>query len=380
MANQILKEFTKNLRLGFLCLTLLILNNNSLFGNLLHEETKTINKSFKISKLGDLNVDNRYGNIKIESWDREEVSFQIDIKVSSNSKSKAQEAIDDVSITFTSMSNEVSAVTEIGNSNSSSGFWSWIGNNTNLSYKIHYYIRCPKSLNLGLTNKYGNISLPDWTGNAVLNVSYGSLTTQDMSAKTKAFVSYGSFDMKNINDLYTVVKYSEGKLTNANLLDMQVSYSDIKVMSASKVTGTNKYSDIKIDNVSTSATFTGNYNDYKIGEAAVVTLKGSYTDITIQNLLTQFTTEQNYGAASIKNVSSTAKAINFIGKYTGFSINGMSNFNLKYNGKYANPSLPASFKYRVKDKDGSAFSCEGEEGNGKIDVRISTSYGGVKIQ
>nr|HMP32416.1 hypothetical protein [Saprospiraceae bacterium] len=274
-----------------------------------------------------------------------------------------------------------SAVTELGSSNNSSSMWSWISSGTNnLSYKIHYYIKCPKTLNANLTNKYGNINLPDWQGNAVINVSYGKLTTQDISAKTKAFVSYGGLNMKNIADLYTLVKYSDGKIQNANQLEMQVSYSDIDILSVGKLSATNKYSDITVESISNSANLTGNYNDYKIGDATIVDIKGNYTNVAVDNLLTQFKSEQSYGATSIKNVGPNAKAINFDGRYTGLTIRGLKNYKLNFSGKYSTPTLTSGFIYRVKNKDGNSFSCEGEDGNGQVDVRIATSYGGVKIQ
>ena len=232
-----------------------------------HEVTKSITKSFKISKTGNLNVDNKYGNVKIETWDRDEVSFQIDIKVSATSKSKAEEAIDRISITFSNTSSEVSAVTEIDDANSS-GFWSWFGNN-NQSFKIHYYIKCPKSMSLELSNKYGNITLPDWSGNAVINLKYGSITSQNMTAKTKLFLSYGGLDMKNISDLYSVIKYSDGSIANCENADLQLSYSDLKLTNVAKLKSENKYSKIGIDAIGTSASLLGNYNSYKIREAAL---------------------------------------------------------------------------------------------------------------
>lgn len=343
-----------------------------------HEVTKTISKSFKISKTGNLTVENKYGNVKVETWDRDEVSFQIEIKVAAASKSKAEEAIDRISITFSNTSSEVSAVTEIDEANNS-GFWSWI-NNSNQSFKIHYYIKCPKSLSLDMSNKYGNITLPDWNGNAVINLKYGNINAQNMTSKTKLFLSYGGFDLKNISDLYSVIKYSDGTIGMCQNADLQLSYSDITITSVQSLKSENKYSKINIDEITSSGSLSGNYNNYKIRESASLIMNGSYSDLNIQNLLSSLETNQAYGGVTIGNVSSGVKSIKFEGKYTGLTISNMRNFTLKYSGKYSTPTLPAGFDYRIKDKDGNSFNCEGSEGNGKTNVQIITSYGGVKIR
>jgi hypothetical protein len=235
-------------------------------------------------------------------------------------------------------------------------------------------------MNLGLGNKYGNITLPDWSGNAVINLKYGSITSQNMTAKTKLFLSYGSFDMKSITDLFAVIKYSDGSVMSCENADIQLSYSDLKLSNVTKLKSENKYSKIGIDVVESSASLTGNYNGYKIREAAAITINGSYTDLNIQNLSTSLESDQAYGGLTVGNVKASTRFIKFDGKYTGLTINNMKNFTLKYTGKYSTPTLPLSFDYRLKDKDGSAFSCEGTEGNGKTDVQIITSYGGIKIK
>ena len=344
-----------------------------------YDVTKSINKTFKVSRLGDLNVDNKYGNINIETWDKDEVSFEIDIKVSASTKSKAEEAIDRISITFSNTSKEVSAVTEIESTNSS-GFWSWMSGGSGQSFKIHYNIKCPKSMKLGLSNKYGNITIPDWSGLAVINLKYGNLTSMNMSAQTKLFLSYGSFDMKQNKDLYAVIKYSNGKVSTCDVAEVLLSYSDLKMIEVSQIRSENKYSKISIDLLTSSGMFSGNYNNYKISEANSMEVTGSYSDVSVDKINSSFGSVQSYGGVNIGSVGSNAKSIKFDGKYTGLTISNMRNYNLIFKGKYSTPSLPAAFDYKVKDKEGNSFECEGAEGNGRTNVQVITSYGGVKIR
>ncbi len=354
-----------------------LLNCTLVHANLLHEETKTINKSFKITKTGTLNVDNRYGNLTVESWDKDEISFQINIKVSSSSKSKAKEAIDNLSITFSSTSQEVSAVTELGNSNDS-GFFSWFSN-SNISYKINYIIKCPKSLEANLSNKYGNIKLPDWTGNTVINLGYGNLYAGNLAARNKLFLSYGKFDISRTEDLFTVIKYSDGTLGSAKIVDMQISYTDININDVSKLTGSSKYSELKIANIGVSANLKTGYDEYEFGNVGSLVVTGNYTDISISSLNGDYKSNLSYGGVNIKNVEASTKSIIFDGKYTNFALRGLTNYNLNFDGRYATPKLPAAFKYSFKDKNGSTFKCEGQDGNGRTNVVVTSSYGDLSI-
>ena len=75
--------------------------------------TKTIEESFPISKDGVVAIANKYGNIDMHTWDKNEVKFKVNIIVNATSESVAKDVFERIEVSFNNSNSRVEAVTEI---------------------------------------------------------------------------------------------------------------------------------------------------------------------------------------------------------------------------------------------------------------------------
>src|SRR6056300_141937 len=79
---------------------------------------KKLSKSYNVNSDAKLQVENKYGNIEISPWDRDEISIEVVIRVTGNSESKVEDKLDDIDIEFSGNKSLVYAKTHIESSNS----------------------------------------------------------------------------------------------------------------------------------------------------------------------------------------------------------------------------------------------------------------------
>ena len=156
------------LRAGLLMLLVLFCSVSGWAAKQESIKKKEINKSFNVGKNDILQVDNRYGNITVTHWSKSEVSIRVVIEAKARNDEKAQAIIDRVNIRMEKMGNTVSAVTSLRSQNGNGG--------SNESFTINYYVNMPSELTCDLTQKYGNIIMPENNkGKCDLHVKYGNL-------------------------------------------------------------------------------------------------------------------------------------------------------------------------------------------------------------
>jgi len=154
---------------------------------------KTYTETFDVDGDGEVRLANRYGEIKVETWDRNEVKIDVRVKVSASDQDDADRTFDRIEINFTGGSNSATAVTNIGTNRSRSkgiiesifdGEWPSFGRTVNSNdFKVYYRVKMPASASLETEAKYCDVSLPDLSGNTNISVGYGNLVAGDMTGR-----------------------------------------------------------------------------------------------------------------------------------------------------------------------------------------------------
>ena len=148
-------------------------------------KTKTVNKTFRVSNDSELAIENRYGEITITHWNRNEVAIKVEIESRAANDQTAQANLDRISIEIQQIGNKISAETQFAKSQPQ--------NHQNVSYQIRYFVQMPAQLKAELSQKYGNINLPAKDNHEMeIEVKYGNLKAGDFVGKLALEAKYSN--------------------------------------------------------------------------------------------------------------------------------------------------------------------------------------------
>ncbi|MDR1746899.1 MAG: hypothetical protein LBR49_06465 [Tannerella sp.] len=299
------------------------------------EFKREIVKDFSVGDEPMLNIENKYGNIRIIEGVEGKISFRIEIVGKGRTSSLAKEYAEKVSVDFLQSGDRVSAETNFESLSCS-----------NCGRTVHYTVLAPRSTILKLTNKYGNIILDDAEKEVVgIDLKYGNLTAHSID-NLNLDIAYGNID-----------------ITKCNAVNADTKYSVIKIASAETILMDSKYDKITLGNV-------GN-----------IKLETSYTTVNIATLGKRMECEDiKYGQLNISEVAGDFESIKVSSSYTNIKI-ALSDhsFKAKLSVNYGEIKTPNSMKFTnvsVKDKN----NLEGEIGsNPSATVEISAKYGNISL-
>lgn len=195
------------------------------------EKVKNYSKSYSIDGNDVINLDNRFGKITVNTWNKSEVKVDVQIKVGANDDDLAQKLLDNVTIRDSKDGSGVYFKTNINNDDNGSS-WSLFGGKRNNVRKIevNYTVYMPSKNPLNVSNKYGATSLPDLDGKLVINNSYGSLVAKNLSNPgNQITVKYGSATIGSLNGSDLDVAYGSLSLGECNKLNADISYGSAKI-------------------------------------------------------------------------------------------------------------------------------------------------------
>lgn len=281
---------------------------------------KEIIKSFDVSLSDLLMTDNRYGNTTITHWNKSEVEIRVVIEAKAEKEQNAQDIIDRVQIDLMKRGNTISAITSIKQQN-------WSGNR-NQRFTINYYINMPSKLAINLTQKYGNINLPDINeGKSTIQVKYGNLNAGSFTQPLNLESKYGNVDIANVEKADLDLGYC-GNVTigNAVTLNADNKYSNMNIKNCGQINLENKYGNVKIESLDKG------YMEIKYSEATIDSVKD---ELDINELA--------YSTLTIKKLSANFKRLNVDARYGNLNIRipseasfKLSAENMKYGSRNVN--------------------------------------------
>jgi len=331
-----------------------------------YEKTKTVEKTFSVNKDAVLNIDNRYGNVDITTWQKNSIEIVVKITVSGNKESKVIDKLNSISIALDGNVNTVSAKTKLSNKSSS---WNWLGwGNSVLSYKINYTVKMPISNALNISNDYGSILLNELNGNASINCDYGKLVIGSLN---------GSDNNININYTnHSNIEYIENAQINAD-------YSGITIEKANTINLDADYANCKFEEIN-HLNFDCSYGNLVANYAKIVNGDGDYFTMKFGTIEQKLAVDSEYGSIKINRLKPNFDSVNIEAEYTGIRIgvDKRASCTIKTSIDYGNFKYDdASFTFNKSKESNTSKYYEGYHGNAKSDatISISSEYGNVKF-
>ena len=174
-----------------------------------------------------LHVDNKFGAVKITTWDKNEIKVDIHIESSSTNKEFADKTFERMDVKDSHEGKNINFKTSL-NDNKNEKIKC---NNCSSTMSIDYDIKLPANTALNIENSFGEIEIPDYNGQVSLTSKYGSLKAGKLSKPEAIVVEFGKADLKSIGNIDLNFKYSAiniGSLTGNCKLSMSFcSYSKI---------------------------------------------------------------------------------------------------------------------------------------------------------
>jgi len=226
-------------------------------------KNKAVNKSYNVSSSDKLNIQNSFGEVQVNTWNKNEIKVDVTVEVSANSAALAQKIIDGISVADSKSGGEISFKTSIKGANNSKGEKS--------TMKVNYNISMPASNSLHISNEFGATVLPDYKGEVDLSSKFGSLTTGVLSNVKTVNVEFGKAKIESAANGTVTIKYSSaeiGKLVGNVKLNLEFS-SASKINIDNSLTGLDakvSYSTVNfkpVGDISASYTISTSFGEFK---------------------------------------------------------------------------------------------------------------------
>jgi len=278
--------------------------------------TKKVSKSYDINADATLKVDNKFGKVLCENWDKNSISIEVEITVSASNQEKANKYFDKIEIDFSGSSSLVSANTKFDDNLFSK-------NDNEIS--VDYLISMPTSVSIDINNKFGDIILDVVNGSSIIDLSYGSIKAGKLNGKNSELE----------------IKFSEGYIGYVKEADLELKYSELKIDESGSMSAESKFSELEIGKIDV-LTLESGYDDDFIGKVRDFDVEANFSDIEIMNLAERMVADCDYGSLKVKEVKGGFKLIDISNSFSDADIgfNSGASFRLVANVKMGDLSYP----------------------------------------
>ncbi|MCO4293391.1 hypothetical protein NF867_10990 [Solitalea sp. MAHUQ-68] len=315
------------------------------------EKTKKVIRAYQVSTKDKLFIDNKFGSVTINTWEKSEFKVEITVIANDNSDEKAQKQLDRVTISDSKSGNEVRFVTNIASGNS----WNWKGDDKK-GLEVNYSVYMPSSNSLSIINKYGPTKIADFNGPLSVDQSYGGFTAGNLKSNSNSII----------------IRYGSGTVESVKTGSFDVSYSKLSIGKAGNVSVVHRYGNLDID------------------EVDQLSADIDYSGIRINQINQSGSINSKYSSGvKLNNVSRSLKSLVINAAYSGVSLSFADDaaFDVSVNVSYGDfgynhdksTTLTESGADGKNWKPSKSFS--GHYGSGTINgkIAITTRYGNVKF-
>jgi hypothetical protein len=258
------------------------------------EFTKKVSKSFDVNKDATLSVKNKFGKVHCENWDKNSISIEVTITVQASSQEKANKYFDKIKIDITGTNSLVTAITSMEDNIFGKG-------NNELS--VDYMINMPKTVNVELNNKFGDIIVAEVGGTSNINLGYGTIDIKKLSGSS--------------NDLD--IEFSDGYIGYIKSANLDLKYSELKVDEIADMTAESKFSELNIGKIDVLTLETG-YDEDFIGSVRNIDVEADFSDVEIRIVEQTLTANFDYGELKVKEMGKAFKLVDITNSFSDANI------------------------------------------------------------
>lgn len=282
--------------------------------------SKSINKTFEVSDHLDLEIVNKYGNVIIDTWPKNEISLKIEILAYGKDESSAEKLMDRVEFDF-KQSNDFLEIESVFDRKKSffKDLLNTVGDySASLLSKhklqVNYELTVPESaISISIDNRFGDIHMGDVRGRLNIKLAHGNFRANKIEDYSKVTVNYGKAKIKAFNEISMSLKGAELELEKAGNLKLLSSSSSVYIEHITVL-------DIESTN-----------DKIVIDEIEDISGQANFSEISISHLYESCRLDQSYGELTIKQVHDGFQSLRLNGKSTDYNLIFSMNSNFETN-------------------------------------------------
>jgi hypothetical protein len=321
---------------------------------------KKLHHAYSMRPSDQLAVINVFGNVTVNTWDKNELTVDIIITVKARNEKKAEDMMAHASMNVDSDAAPDNMIV----------FESGVRSGCNIAngneLHIDYVINMPKQNDLRINNKYGAVTIGNLTGNLNLNLSYGNLEAAVLSGADNIInLSFGKSAISRIEGGKLIMKHGELRVDRMQHVMMSNSFSKVDITTVAETKIAHSYGDLKIG--------TARNTDYSVSHSNLRTgeLKGD-TKLSLSYC----------SAAALGNITGDAKNIGISAAYSNIDCSFAHDANLvvTMTMSYGSFKDQAGTNMHNISSDNHTDSYKGTVGKGDGALKISGKYSHVKFR
>lgn len=331
-----------------------------------YTKEKTIKKQFDVNADALLQIANKYGDVKLTSWNENRIVIEVTIKTNGDKEEEVSQRLKEINVQFEANTSRASAETVVGQEKRS--WWSnWSNNNNNVNMEINYEVKLPVRNALIVDNDYGGIYLNKLEGRTQLSCDYGRLVLGELLGDDNElsfdYTSNSSIDYMKSGVISA--DYSDFSLEKAETVELSADYtkSDFGIVKALR--------------------FSCDYGNLKADELQNIEGSGDYLTVDLGTLSGNASLTADYGAIKIEKLSANAGNVTIKTDYASVKLgyDVAYHFNFVIDLEYAGLSGEEDFEMIKKHIESTEKYYEGYYGsqNSGNSIAITTEYGGVSF-
>jgi hypothetical protein len=326
--------------------------------------TKKYHQTYTTNSNSHLFIDNKYGSIDINDWDKKQVDIDVRVLVDGVSDETAEKILSYIDVAFSQDGDDIKATT-----NFDDRFGKISDGNHKL--EINYTVNLPKDIKLSLDNKYGGIFITELTGETYIDIKYGNLKANKLLRGNE----------KPLSELD--LSYSEASIEEIGWMKMDLKYSNLTIEKAQAIVMYSKYSPkISINDIS-SLVCESKYDHFDMGRLSNFVIEAGYSDIKIKEIDKKLSSNTNYSDCTVDKIPAGFESIAVDTRYGNYrlGIDKAASYQLDGYAGYAKISYPETGNVsRISENTSLKLSgTVGTDSNTASTVKVNTKYGGVRL-
>ncbi len=333
------------------------------------EITREFSRLFKVDDATAVVISNRYGDVTVETWNRNEVSIDVLVTAEMSTTERSEKLLEMISVEFVENDTSVGATTLLDSRFSTVTR----GAGTN-RFKIDYTVRMPGKNNLNIANRYGNIKIDEHPGWVNIDLRYGNLVALRLTRGNQKPIncialSYGKATIDEAGWLSIISRYiTDLSIRKVQAMMLDSRYSKVTIDEAGSIVADSKYDNIDVRNI----------NNF-VAETA-------YTTMKFETLYNSLNLDAKYGSFAADAVPAGFESLIVDAAYCGITLGIDRNAAYKLQAKVNYGSLSyceecIDIQTRITENTSKEIAGTARPGdNPAASVNIKSSYASVRLR